>query len=265
MISWQELVDADFAVPSDRDTAVDDLVTMLAAADPTARDGYAYRILTTWIRRGVLDDRLGPLGDAMTARFDHPEVQARTFAPLVLASAVARDTAAGVLDAARIASWRDRFAAWWPTEAEVRGWDPALGWLHAVAHGADLVGQLAESPRLDGDDLAALLRLVAARIVAPGGYRYGHMEEDRVGAAVGRVLCRPELTGAGSVGWLTTVDGLLATGEPGPLPVEVANTMAVLRAVYVFADRLPVPHRTVVLDAVADRLHEYFGPYPGRE
>ncbi len=281
MMDWTGLIRADFAVPTDRDAAVDELVGMLADQDPAVRDEQAYPVLLNWIRRGVLDGQLAAIGDRMLGRFEHPEVQARTFAPLILAAAVARDSAAvardsaasdqedaagastvaDLLDAGTVRRWRDAFAAWWPGEAEIRGWDDRLGWLHAVAHGADLAGELGASPRLDGPAAADVLTLIAERVVAATDYRYAQMEEDRVAVAVAQILARPGLTVADATGWLEPVDRLFATGEPGPLPVPAANTFAVLRAVYVMVDRRALEHRRAVTDAVAARLHEAFPPY----
>ncbi len=273
MLEWAGLIGADCAVPEDRDAAVDELVGMLADADPAVRDDQAYRVLATWIGRGVLDDRLTRLGDRMVGRFEHPEVPARTFAPLVLAAAVARDAAevnkdaaardhrSDLLDAVTVRRWRDAFAAWWLKETEIRGWDDRFGWLHAVAHGADLAGELGASPRLDAAEAGGVLTLIAERVVAPTGYRYAQMEEDRVAMAVAQILARAGLDAAEATGWLAPVDRLFATGEPGPLPVPAANTLAVLRAVYVMVDRRAVEHRTAVTDAVAARLHEAFPPY----
>jgi hypothetical protein len=262
MIDWTELADRDMAVPADLDAAVPALLTMLASADPVQRDDLAYSFLAVWTDRGVLDGRLAAIGDALLPRFGHPETQARTFVPLVLAAAVRRDSAAGVLDAVTVRRWLDAFAAWWPAETDTRGFDERLGWLHAVAHGADLAGAFAASARLTGDEAAGLLTLVATRATAETTERYAQQEEDRLASAVVDALRRPDLTEAGAVGWLAVVDRLFATGEPGPVPVPVANTLAVLRAVYVMADRHAVPHRRAVTDAVAARLHEAFGDYP---
>jgi hypothetical protein len=242
---------------------LDELIAMLASADPAVRDDHAYPRLVTRIRDGRLDDRLATLGDAMVERLRHPEIQARAFAPLILAAAIDRDAAVGSLDAAKVGDWRDAFAAWWLGETDIRGWDDRLGWLHAVAHGADLAGALGASPRVPGTELSDLLTLIAERVAAPTGYRFAHMEEDRVARAVSRILARPELTEGGAVGWLAVVDRLFATVTPGPLPVPVANTLAVLRAVYVMVDRRAVPHRVAVTDAVAARLHAAFDAYPG--
>jgi predicted pyridoxine 5'-phosphate oxidase superfamily flavin-nucleotide-binding protein len=262
VIDWAALIEKDFAVPDDLGAAVHELVAMLAAADPAVRDDQAYPVLVTWIRRGVLDGRPAAIGDTMVERLGHPEVQARTFAPLILAAAVDRDAVAHLLDPPTVRRWRDAFVAWWLAETDIRGWDDRLGWLHAVAHGVDLAGALGASPRLSAAELAGLLTVVAERVVAPTGYRYAQMEEDRVARATIRILARPELPAASATGWLDTVDRLLATGEPGPLPIPVANTLAVLRAMYVMADRRALPHRAAVTDAIAARLHEFFDAYP---
>jgi len=262
VIDWNAVISDDCAVPDDLGGAVDELVLMLAAADPVVRDEQAYRVLATWIRRGVLDDRLAALGDTMAERLRHPEIQARTFAPLILDSLLDRDALLdrGLFHGDAVMRWLEAFTAWWPAEGDTRGWDEHLGWLHAVAHGADLAGSF--GARLPPDDLPDLLATIARRVVAPTSYRYEQMEEDRVAEAAVRILRRPELTASAATGWLETVDELFATGEPGPLPVPVANTLAVLRATYVMADRHALHHRTAVTDAIAARLHLAFDAYP---
>ncbi|MFH8258481.1 DUF2785 domain-containing protein [Streptomyces roseolus] len=73
------------------------------------------------------------------ARSDDPEIRARAFAPLVLDVIVAR----GGLDPTRLAAFR----RWYPAETDLRGHDARLGRLHAVAHGADLLGSFGSPPR----------------------------------------------------------------------------------------------------------------------
>jgi hypothetical protein len=88
------------------------------------------------------------------------------------------------------------------------------------------------------------------------------MEEDRVARAIGRILTRKDLTRSHATGWLGSVDRLFAGGGPGPLPVPVANTLAVLRATYVMADRGGTAWGAVVADEIAERLHYAFPAYP---
>lgn len=263
MIDWDQLVAADFLpVPGSVPEALAELSQMLASADPAVRDGQAYMILSTWARRGAIDDHLVDVGDAMVALFDHAQVQARTFAPLILAAVVDRDSVIEVVGLNRLREWREAFESWWIAEADIRGWDEQLGWLHAIAHGADLVGAFGSSPRLTGDELTELLTVVARRVTAPTDYRYAQMEEDRIARAIGSILAQERLGVASATEWLHVVDELFAGVGPGPLPVPVANTLAVLRAGYVMADRHPVPHRAAVTDGIAQRLHHAFGAYP---
>jgi hypothetical protein len=55
----------------------------------------------------------------MAARLADPEIQARSFAALILAALVEH----GDFEA----SWLAAFAAWYPAETDLRGYDPALG------------------------------------------------------------------------------------------------------------------------------------------
>jgi hypothetical protein len=257
------------APPSPPPDALDRLAGMLADPDPAVRDGVAYTVLAGWLAAGVFDDGLAEVGDRMTALLRDPRIQARAFAPLVLASVVRRDTVTRRLPDGAVPRWRDAFAAWWPAETELAGWDEGRGWLHAVAHGADLLRALARSPRLGAPDLVGLLRLGVERLLAPTGYLFAHGEDERLGCALAAVLTRPELTPGEAVGWLDPVAAALAAGEPGPVPPFAANTIRTVRAAYVYADRgvrmydpltrqplpvLPVPHRAAVLARVAATL-----------
>src|SRR4051794_22994838 len=99
MTDWAQVRADGFAVPTDRPLAelVAELSLMLRSPDPVVRDTQAYSTLATWIGKGVLDEeQLRALGDEMAARFGDEEIQARTFAPLILDSIVS----AGVFEPA---------------------------------------------------------------------------------------------------------------------------------------------------------------------
>lgn len=248
---------------------VDELTEALTSPDPVLRDEQAYPVLTAWILDGRLDGQLTALGDRMVAMFAHPEIQARSFAALILAALVHRDTSAGVLAAPAVLRWRDGFAGWWLSETDLRGWDSERGWLHAVAHGADAVGEFGLSPRLGGDDLAGLLDLACARLLAPTAEVFAEQEDDRVALAMATVLTRPKLSAAAATGWLAAVRQDFEKGEPGPVPACASNTMRTLRSLYLMVDRgfradpdadgtLVPPHRDAILPALGEVLHLAF-------
>jgi hypothetical protein len=265
---WATVLADDFAVPAGQPLAglLDELCGMLAAADPVVRDDTAYPVLALWTARGVLDGHLTTLGDRMAARLVDGEIQARTFATMILGWVVLRDARTGELDPGAVPRWRDGFAAWWAAESDLRGWDARLGWLHAVAHGADTARAFGRSPRLAAADLRGLLDTVVDRLFADAGYLYAHGEDDRLGYALASVLTRAELVEADALGWLARVEDAIRGGEPGPVPAWASNTLRTLNSLYVFADRgvrwydpdrggmgpaTPLPHAAAVKERVA--------------
>lgn len=234
------------------DDDLDRLLDDLASPDPAVRDDGAFTQVATAVGEGRLTPgQLERLGDVATERLGHPQVQARTFAPLVLAVLAG----AGVTRPA----WTQAVVRWYPREDDLRGHDPRLGWLHAAAHGADA---LAELGRAGAEEPVVLLDALARRLVAPTETVFRDQEDDRIAHALALVLTDPGVTQDEAVGWLDPVTALFATGEPGPVPAHVSNTLRTLRSLSialehdVLADGEPVvvPHAAAVRAAVAEAL-----------
>lgn len=257
MTEWERIRANEFAFPESG--SVEDLVAelagMLTSPDPVTRDELAFSALATWVDDGTVPDgRLRPLGDLMATRFDHPEIQTRTFAPLVLDVIV---SSRGVCEP----RWVDAFAHWYASERDLRGHDPELGWLHAVAHGADLLGDLGRHTSVSS---RRMLDLAATRMLAATDFVWRDQEDDRLAHAVTKVLADQRLSADDAVAWLAPAADALAAGEPGPMPAQASNTLRTLRMVYLLVDRgvrvgpedvAAVPHRTRVLDRLAAVLH----------
>jgi hypothetical protein len=221
----------DTAATAPSPALLDEAVADLRSPDPVLRDEQAYGRLARWVP--LLDpDRRRALGDRMAERFTDPEVQARTFAPLVLA----RIVEGGPYDPA----WTAAFTDWYLGERDLRGHDERLGWLHAVAHGADLLAALGRCPQADPVPLLATGR---TRLLTPTDQVFDAMEDDRLGFALAVVLTRAELTERQSLEWLDPVAADFAAAEPGPVPPYASNTMRTLRVLYLLADRGVRPGR----------------------
>jgi hypothetical protein len=228
MTDYRQVIESDGVLPDGLapEAAVAELSELLRSRDPVTRDEIALTALMT-----VLPNLASPLrrrlGDAMVDRLKDPEVQARTFAPLVLG---------GVLEAGEFdPSWFDAFEDWYPAEQDLRGHDAQLGWLHAVAHGADLLGTFG----FRCPDVAPerVLALAVKRMLAPTDYALRDQEDDRLAYALALTLTREELTEQASAAWLDPVAEDFAHGEPGPVPAHASNTMRTLRTLYLLADR----------------------------
>ena len=177
---WDRVVAEGHKVPADRPLAelTAELTTMLGSADPYLRDEIAYPTLATWVSEGVYDELLEGLGDGMTAGLvvgigeeGTDTVFRRSFSALVLAECIERATALsaigqGVADET-VLRWGDRVAGWLVRERDLRGYVPGKGWAHALAHGADALGVLAEAPQMGRLELTVLLDVIADRLLMP--------------------------------------------------------------------------------------------------
>jgi hypothetical protein len=257
MTDWHRVLGDKFAVPADRCVAdlVAELCVMLRSPDPVVRDEQAYPILANWIGAGVLGpDLLMAVGADMAGRFDDPEIQARTFAPLILNSLAKADVVAP--------EWVAAFTRWYPSEPDLRGYDQRLGWLHAVAHGADLLGTLGRGPHVAATEM---LELATKRLLAPTGLVWRDQEDDRLAHAVALTLTDAGVSEAAAIDWLEPIAAKFRNGEPGPVPAFASNTMRTLRMLYILVDRgvkpgwrdqvpIAVGHRTAILDRLAGVL-----------
>ncbi len=196
---WQEVLETGLAVPTDRPLGdlTAELTTMLGSPNPEQRDGTAYPALATWIDRGVYDDLLAGLGDGMAAGLSvglgeqgTDTVFRRSFSALALAECLARDNEQHLLSGARILEWGDRIATWYLRECDTRGFVEGKGWAHAIAHGADAIGILSQSPHFAANELTVLLDVLADRLLMNETELLLAGEPDRIAAATMQILRR---------------------------------------------------------------------------
>jgi len=219
------------------DLPLNELIELLASPDPHLRDEVAYSQLAFRIESGAEDRHLQELGDRLILQLNDEAIQTRTFSALVLGCFVERSTHNGELNRETLIRWLEAFANWYRSETDLRGWDEELGWLHAVAHGADVIATFAQAPDLREEDLVALLALVAARLLTPTIWVFREQEDERLGRAAAMVLRRSELTRSTATAWLRIVALAFTNGEPGPTPPWASNTMRTLRVIYIIVDR----------------------------
>ena len=258
---WQQVRSAEMRVPTDRPLAdlTAELTTMLGSVDPVERDEIAYPILATWISEGVYDDLLAGLGDGMAAGLTQglgesgtDSVFRRSFSALVLAECIERDNSVSRLPASKVLEWGDRVAGWLVRERDVRGFVPGHGWAHAVAHGADAIGVLADSTHFGLTELTVLLDVVADRVTLSSP-AWVHGEPDRLALATMRILRRRVVPMRIIEPWLARLTAAATgTGAPEHDPYLVTgNPEAFLRALHLQVALAPEP-----VDVRADLLLE---------
>jgi hypothetical protein len=243
---WESVIAADMAVPADRPLPdlTAELVTMLGSNDADERDTIAYSVLATWISEGVYDDLLISLGDSICqgltvglGEVDTDSVYRRSFSALILAECISRDNAAHLLPIDPVLTWADQALTWFVRERDLRGFVTGAGWAHTVAHGSDLLGELARSRHFTAMELTVLLDVIGDRLLAPTEHRLVHGEDDRLAYATMAILHRNLLDLRLVEAWVRRLSAGLArptestaTGE-WPTPT-VFNVRSFLRALY---------------------------------
>lgn len=188
---FAQIVADNFAVPADS-TAVElvpELLGALGHPDPVVRDEQAYAIPATWLAEGHLDASLVSIGDACAQALAHPDILRRSFSTLILTECLQRGRPTGLVSRAQAEGWMRAWAAWHPHETDVRSWEEGIGWIHAVAHGADTAGAYALWLE-DGDELLALAAVLEARLRSLEVYP-NQAEDDRLALSFLGILSRP--------------------------------------------------------------------------
>jgi hypothetical protein len=92
--------------------------------------------------------------------------------------------------------------AYFAAERDLRGFGPAKGWAHALAHTADLLWVLAQCRHLHTADLERLLSAIAGKVTVPTEYACLALEDERLANAVWAALRRDLLNSAFLQAWL---------------------------------------------------------------
>lgn len=269
---WSAIVAAKYEVPANAtifELALE-LSALLGSRDPVLRDDYAYGITANWIAGQKLlePDELRELAQLWTANLERglgakndDSVLWRSFSALSLALIASRDLQTPFLNAHEVHALLERAVDYSAREQDLRDWDPQLGWIHAVAHTADLLKFLARNPHIDAAGLERILGAVAQRLATPMERAFSMGEDERLARTVAAVLLRPEHDEPGYEAFLERLREARARARDAQ-PFTAANVSVgeniahVLRALYTglaAVENLP-PHAQRARDATLRAL-----------
>lgn len=208
---------AKFALPdaAQRNRVALDLVECLGDPDPAVRDGMAYEGISTWLRGKQLDSATvvslyTRLAQSLASSGDQAGFR-KPFAVLVLSEVARADRITPTFSPAQLDSLVSIAAAWMHDVDDYRGFVDGQGWRHGIAHGADLVLQLALNPRISAAQLVTLMDATRTKVAPPGKAVLVHTEGERLARAVFYSHRRGLLDDAWWKGWLGPV------ASPAPL------------------------------------------------
>lgn len=164
------------------------LLDCLADPDPALRDGIAFEAYAHWLRGDELDaPTRRSLLASLTRRLQAGDDAAgfgKPFAALVLSEVARTDRVAPWLADAERAALVDTASEYVASIVDRRGFVDGEGWRHGVAHGADVLMQLALNPRLDKAQLDRLLAAIAPQVAPAGQHAWIHGESERLARPV---------------------------------------------------------------------------------
>ncbi len=170
-----------------------ELIADLGSTDAELRDGLAYDLLVHWIYQGGLtDDEVRPLMVTLLANLragigerGTDSVFRRSCSALILSVVAARNNERQLpfLTPGEYRTLLDAALAYLADEKDERGFDPEKGWVHSVAHTADLLKFLVRDPRLTPANQTRVLDALRAKLHdAPEPYTHG--EDERLARVV---------------------------------------------------------------------------------
>lgn len=270
-VNWAEVAAGGYAVPAGVNPAehVPELLARLGDPDPTVRDAQAYGALATWVKRGHLDEVLPDLGDRCAANLQDENVLRRSFNALILGECLGRSRRAALLDTPAVTRWYDAWRAWYPIEADTRSYDDTQGWIHTVAHGADVAAEWARRD-LTGAELLVLIDILRERLRTLTEY-LNQTEDDRLALALFSAFSNPNFGPDELESWSARYRTLWTELQPGKIPPGAVLAVRTLHSLHTLlclgatinGEVLQASHPTEALEAVQDALKSVY-PYYGQ-
>jgi hypothetical protein len=252
---WQAVVANKFAVPANEalPALLDELTALLGSPDPELRDDIAYSTLAQWIyrqrivpveeRRRLLREwsmnLARGIGDQASL-----SVLRRSFSALALGTLAILDNEAPYLDQEEFDRLLTVTLRYLKDERDVRGFDPAVGWMHSVAHTADLIKFLARSRHLRPEQQATVLTGISAKLRSTSTVLING-EDERLARAVLSIVARPDVDAAGFAAWVKTLAAPDRAGPPTMQDLAVDQNMrhlVVAMFAVISADTRELPH-----------------------
>ncbi len=176
------------ASPDERNRLATTLLSCLDDPDPAVRDGVVFEALFTWLRgKALTSETILALDESLRRTLDGEEDRGGfrlSFAALALSEVARADRVEPVFSESRRAELVALAARSLIRVKDYRGFDADAGWRHGVAHGSDLVLQLALNPQVTADGLRSLMDAIRSQVAPPGTVFYTFGEPERLARAV---------------------------------------------------------------------------------
>jgi hypothetical protein len=170
-----------------------ELISCLGSPNPALRDGIGYELYTHWLRNEKFTDAtrrallIELSSNLAVAKEDAGLI--RSFSALILAELMRSDSNRPFMSDAQRQELLDAAIAALKKETDFRGLESDIGWVHPVAHMADLLWRFTLHSQTTSEQAEIILAAVKSKI-APAGVAYSFNEGDRLARVVSTIIRR---------------------------------------------------------------------------
>ena len=213
---WRAIAKNHYAVPAGQKAfpLARELSSFLGSPDPELRDDLAYSMLAVWItrQREFSPEELVRLLEEWQANLrvgigeiETDSVFKRSFSALCLSALAERDLKDSFLGESRFRTLLNATLTYLGDERDLRGFDAKKGWIHATAHTADLLAELAENSLFSQQDQGRVLKAIAHRL-ATANEIFSYGEQDRLANVAAAIASREDFDSTGWSSWASQMD-----------------------------------------------------------
>ena len=204
---WQPIRESAGEAALDADALAIELESCLGSPNPDLRDRVGYELYTYWLRNEALTDETRRfLLVTLKANLVDPSADTtlrRSFSALILAELMRSDANRPFMTNADRTGLLEVATGALAAENDFRGLEPDIGWVHPVAHLADLLWRFALHPDTTNAEATMLLASVRSK-VAPVTVSYAFNEGDRLARVVATLVQRDLLPADDIAEWIST-------------------------------------------------------------
>lgn len=203
---------ADTAIGNADDLALQ-LVPCLGSPNSELRDRIGYELFTHWLRgNNLTDDTRRALLVRLSSQLRlQPPVStdnttlSRSFSALILGELLRSDANRAFMSAPERQRLLDDAIVAIESEKDFRGLVPDLGWVHPVAHEADLLWRFALHPQTTREQALQVIAAVRSK-VAPRDVSYAMNESDRLARVIATLIARGLVDTAQMQEWIAAFE-----------------------------------------------------------
>lgn len=214
---WRSVRDS--AADADANQLILPLADCLRSPNPELRDRIAYEVITYWLRNNKASDpnvsrlrlKLVPWLQEGAGESNGDAAFARAFSALILSEVLRYDATEQSMAGEELFELHKAAMEMFVAERDYRGLTERQGWIHTIAHGADLLWRLGMHPLIGSTQQREVLDALIQQITNSGIPAYTFNESDRLARVVAVIVSRAELTAEEVAAWIERA------GSPGDL------------------------------------------------